>query len=263
VLAYLTIGIVAFAVSALTLFAGFGLGTLLLPTFALFLPLEVAVAATAVVHLANSLFKLALLHRQAVPRILLRFGLPAIGAAFLGALVLGGLSGREPWRVWHLGAREAVITPVGVVMGLLILGFALIDLIPRFRRLRFDPRWLPLGGLFSGFFGGLSGHQGALRAAFLQPLGLDPAQFAGTQAALAAMVDLSRLAVYGSAFYLGRMVGLSTSEEWRLVGVAIVCAFGGAWLGKRLLPRVTVSILRWITGTLLLVVGAGLASGLL
>ena len=29
--------------------------------------------------------------------------------------------------------------------------------------LEFDRRYLPLGGLLSGFFGGLSGHQGALR----------------------------------------------------------------------------------------------------
>jgi hypothetical protein len=39
---------VAFAVSGLTLFPGFGLGTLLMPAFALFFPIEVAVAATAI-----------------------------------------------------------------------------------------------------------------------------------------------------------------------------------------------------------------------
>jgi hypothetical protein len=50
-MSYLIICVVAFAVSGLTLFSGFGLGTLLMPAFALFFP--VAVAATAVVHLAN------------------------------------------------------------------------------------------------------------------------------------------------------------------------------------------------------------------
>ena len=48
----------AFVVAGLTLFSGFGLGAVLMPAFAVFFPVEVAVAATAVVHLANNIFKL-------------------------------------------------------------------------------------------------------------------------------------------------------------------------------------------------------------
>ena len=55
--AAIVIGLVAFGVSLLTLFSGFGLGTLLLPAFAVFFPIEVAVASTAIVHAANNLFK--------------------------------------------------------------------------------------------------------------------------------------------------------------------------------------------------------------
>lgn len=262
-LTFIVIGLVAFTVSAMTLFAGFGLGTLLLPAFALFLPVEVAVAATAVVHGANSVFKLALLAGHAVPRVLVRFGLPAIAAACVGAALLAMLSVQEPLLVWELGPREAVVTPIKLVMGGLILMFALLDLRSRAGTLRLSTRWLPVGGAISGFFGGLSGHQGAARAAFLLPLGLSPSQFAGTQAALAAMVDLARLTVYGAGFLAGRMAGVSGRREWTLVGVAIVCAFGGALLGRRLLPRITIGGLRLITGGLLLVVGIGLASGLL
>ena len=43
----------AFAVAFFTLFTGFGLGTLLLPAFALVLAPMAAVAATAVVHGLN------------------------------------------------------------------------------------------------------------------------------------------------------------------------------------------------------------------
>ena len=56
-LSYAVIGTAAFAVSALTLFSGFGLGTLLMPVFALFFSIPVAVGSTAVVHGANNLFK--------------------------------------------------------------------------------------------------------------------------------------------------------------------------------------------------------------
>ena len=64
---YLLIGSASFAVAALTLLAGFGLGTLLLPAFAIFFPAEIAVAMVAVVHALNNLFKLALLGRRAAP----------------------------------------------------------------------------------------------------------------------------------------------------------------------------------------------------
>ena len=50
---YVVIVIVALCVSMLTLFSGFGLGTLLMPALAIFFPVPVAIAATAIVHLAN------------------------------------------------------------------------------------------------------------------------------------------------------------------------------------------------------------------
>lgn len=75
----------AIVVSALTLFSGFGLGTLLMPVFTLFFPIEVAVAATAVVHGANNIFKIAVVGRHADKAMVVRFGIPAIIAAFAGA----------------------------------------------------------------------------------------------------------------------------------------------------------------------------------
>ena len=71
-MSYLIVCTVALVASALTFFSGFGLGTLLLPTFALFFPIDHAVALTAVVHFLNSLFKLALAGRHADRRVVLR-----------------------------------------------------------------------------------------------------------------------------------------------------------------------------------------------
>ena len=56
--------LVAFIAAALTLFSGFGLGTILMPVVAIFFPVPIAVAVTAIVHLLSSLFKLALLWRR-------------------------------------------------------------------------------------------------------------------------------------------------------------------------------------------------------
>lgn len=260
---YIFIGLVAAAVSMLTLFAGFGLGTLLMPAFALVFPVEIAVAATAVVHGLNSLFKLSLLFRHAVARVVVRFGLPAVGAALIGAWLLTRLSGQEPVAVWHLGARAAEVTPVKLVLGGMIVIVALLDLLPWLRKVRIHSRWLPLGGLVSGFLGGLSGHQGALRAAFLLPLGLPPRDFVATQAVLATMVDVTRILVYGLAIWAGRMARMEDAAQWSLIALATLCAFAGAFIGTRLLPRVSIGAVRGLAGTLLLVIGSALASGLI
>jgi len=49
---------------------------------------------------------------------------------------------------------------------------------------------------------------------------------------------------------------------WPLVAVATLSAFAGAYLGKRLLPKVTYAGLHLLVGILLLVVGVGLAAGI-
>jgi uncharacterized membrane protein YfcA len=252
----------AFCVSLLTLFTGFGLGTLLMPAFALFLPMQVAVASTALVHAANNLFKVGLLAGDAHRGVILRFGLPAVVAAFAGAWLLSTLSSQTPLLDWEILGRSARVTPVKLVMGVLILGFSLFELVPKLRDARAPARWLPVGGALSGFFGGLSGHQGALRAAFLAPLGLSPTRFAATQAVLALLVDGARLLVYGWSFALLRDAPEAQAIPWRLVATTTAAAFAGAFLGKRLLHKTTMGGLRRLVGGLLLIVGAALATGI-
>lgn len=260
---YLLIGSASFAVAALTLLAGFGLGTLLLPAFAIFFPAEIAVAMVAVVHALNNLFKLALLGRRADLRILVAFGVPAVAASAVGAWTLSRLAEGAPLATWELAGHVARVTPLKLAMGGLILLFALADVVPALRRLQAPRRWLPLGGLLSGYFGGLSGHQGALRAAFIAPLGLVPAVYVGTQAALAIMVDITRLLVYGNSFLSRNTAGLDMASYGGLLAVATGCAFAGSLLGRRLLPKVTVSGVRVLAGILLVVVGLGLVAGVI
>jgi uncharacterized membrane protein YfcA len=260
-LAPFVLAAIAFLVSILTFFAGFGLGTLLLPAFALFLPPAVAVASTAIVHFANNVFKVTLLVREARRDVVVRFGVPAVVAAFAGAFVLGLLSTDTLVTTWSAGGREWTITPIKLVLGFLIIAFGLFELVPVLRRFRAAPKYLPLGGLLAGFFGGLSGHQGALRSAFLAPLGMTPAQFAATQSVLGLMVDAARLIVYAATFLSER--GGGPSIPWGLVGVATAGALAGAWIGRALLPKMTSERLHLLVGILLVVVGAALAVGLI
>jgi uncharacterized membrane protein YfcA len=260
---FLIIGVCAFLAAGLTMYSGFGLGTLMLPVFALFFPVEVAVVATALVHGANNVFKVILLGRSADREVVLKFGLTAIVAAVFGALALGWLAQSDSSLTVEVNDRVlSEVTPAKLLIGLLMIGFALFELLPRFRKLEFDRRYLPLGGVLSGFFGGLSGHQGALRSAFLAKSGLTTERFIGSNAVIGFLVDLTRIGVY-VALFTAAGGKLGDFSGWPLVMTGAVCAFCGVMLGKRFLHKVTMSSVQTLVGILLFGVGAALVTGVL
>lgn len=255
------IGLAALLTSGLTLFSGFGLGTILMPVFALFFPLPLAIASTAVVHFANNLFKFGLMAQQADWPVVVKFSVPAAITATLGATSLT-LFGRLPALLQYSFAGSIFeITPVKAVIGGLIVLFALLELSPRFQTLAFPPRWLPIGGALSGFFGGLSGNQGALRSAFLLKAGLSRDAFVATGVVSAVIVDAVRLVVYGTAMLTGQF---SQARTLVLpVAVGTICAFIGAFMGKRILQKVTLRTVQVTVAIAMLGIGTGLALGLL
>jgi uncharacterized protein len=257
-LPYLLPSLAAFFTAGLTFFSGFGLGTLLLPVFALFFPLEAAIGLTALVHLANNVFKLLLVGKYADISIVWRFGLPALAAAFLGAAALLGLTHLAPLATYHLFGHTFQITPVKLVVALLMGAFALLEVHPALSQFTLSPRWLPLGGALSGFFGGLSGHQGALRSVFLLKCGLTKEGFISTGVVIACLVDVTRLAVYAGGFSSHLL-----RENAGPLLAAMVAALLGSFLGRRLLPQITMRFVQFTVAALLLLVALGLGFGLI
>lgn len=255
---YLVICITALFASALTLFSGFGLGTVLLPVFAVFFPIELAIAMTAIVHLLNNIFKFWLVGKDADWSIVLRFGIPALIAAFIGAGALTLLSDLQPIATYRAFGKVFAIEIVKVVVAVLIVTFALLDLSRRLEQRPIPRRYMPLGGLLSGFFGGLSGHQGALRSAFLIKAGLSKEAFIATGVVIAVMIDVARLGVYTSRF-----AAEGITDQLGLIAAATLAAFAGAFLGTRLLPKLTLRHIQLLVTALLIVIATALAAGLI
>jgi uncharacterized membrane protein YfcA len=257
-MSYLIICLAAFLASGLTLFSGFGLGTLLLPVMVLFFPIDLAIALTAVVHALNNLFKCWLLGRHADKATVIKFGIPAILSALVGAWVLLYLSDLAPLLTYQVWGREAHIMPVKLVVAVLMVVFALVELAPSGARFSLPPRYLPLGGVLSGFFGGLSGHQGALRSVFLLKAGLSKESFIATGVVISLMVDLPRIVMYGLT-----LPGLHLGGSRGLLAAAVLAAFAGAWLGNRLMQKVTLRLVQILVAVMLLAIAAALGSGLI
>lgn len=250
--------IAALVTSLLTFFSGFGLGTILTPVFAIFFPIEIAIALTGVVHFLNNIFKLFLVGGHASKQVILRFGLPAFFAALAGAYALLQISGMEPVLTYTLGSREFHITPVKGIIAILLIFFALMEVVPFLKNLQFGRDKLVVGGVLSGFFGGLSGHQGALRSAFLIRSGLTKESFIATGIVIACLVDLSRLGVYSTRFL---QFGLENNLV--LVTAATLSAFAGAFAGSRLLRKVTLSSIRIVVTVMLVILSLGIGLGII
>jgi uncharacterized membrane protein YfcA len=255
---YLVICLAALAGSALTFFSGFGLGTLMVPVFALFFPIDVSIALTAVVHFLNNLFKLLLIGAKARIDIILRFGIPSLLAAFAGAWVLTQLGDAPPLYSYGPEGDNFVITPLKIIIASLLLVFVLFDLVPRLSRLEFDQKLLPLGGLLSGFFGGLSGNHGALRSAFLIRARLEKEVYIATGVVIACLVDIARLGVYSKNIF-----GQTLSTNLPLMAAATSSAFIGAFVGSRLIKKITLRSLQYFVGVMLIIFSLLLGTGLI
>lgn len=248
--------VVAFFTSILTFFSGFGLGTILMPVFALFFPVDVAIALTGVVHFSNNLFKMALVGKHTNKQVLLRFGIPAIFASFAGAWLLMQISGFQPLFSYHLGEKQFEVTLVKLVIAVLLLFFSLFEVIPRFQNIQFGKNKLVLGGILSGFFGGLAGIQGALRSAFLIKAGLSKEAYIATGVVIASLVDITRLSVYAERF---TTAGLH--ENVGLIVSTVVSAVLGAIIGKKLLKKITLQFVQVFVAVMLMIISIALGAG--
>lgn len=246
----------AFGASLLTFFSGFGLGTILTPVFVLFFPIDIAIGLTAIVHLLNNLLKMGLIGRFLDKTTVIRFGLPAIASAIIGSLLLSHLQKLPVLLTYQFFDETFSIKILNLVVGSLITLFAIFEWSKILKNT--SSKKLFLGGILSGFFGGLSGHQGALRSMFLVRMRFNKETYIATGTAIACLIDLGRLSIYTQQYI--------KTEIWLNINIllaAILAAFAGAFLGKKVLKKVTISSIENIVSVLLIVMGLSLALGII
>ncbi len=199
-----------------------------------------------------------LVGKNAKRNVLMHFGIPAVIAAFAGAYILIRITGFKPLFTYEMLGRTFEVKPVNVVIALLLITFAIIELLPFLSRLKFEKKHLPIGGALSGFFGGLSGHQGALRSAFLIHAGLSKEAFIGTAVVISSFVDFTRLSVYST-----RILDAGLMENLTLVLCATLSAMTGAFFGNRLLKKITLDFIQKLIAILLVLVSLALGMGII
>lgn len=242
---YLILALLSFFAGGLTLFTGFGLSTILLPVFVIYFPVAIAVPSTAIVHFLNNFYKLFIYFKQINIKILLRFGLPALLASIIGAFLLQKLSSNE--------------RNLEIILGILIISISFMEMFPAIRNLKIGIKWAPLGGVISGFFGGLSGHQGLFRSAFLVKSGLSKNSFIATGVGIAVLVDITRLSVYSSTIFTTSII--SSNDFWLPVIISTTSALFGVSLATDLVKKMTIDVIRNMVFGLIFISGILLILG--
>jgi len=252
------ISVVAFFASLLTFFSGFGLGTILTPVFILFFPIEIAISLTGIVHFLNNIFKLLLTYKNINWEIAFRFSVTAIIFSLLGAWLLTMISGDMVIAQYTLFHTIRSITLIKLVMALLMAVFVILEIHPALNKIAFGKDKIMYGGALSGFFGGLAGFQGALRSMFLIKCGLAKESFISTGIFIACMIDITRLTAY-----FGSFSQLSLKDNSHILFSSVIAAFAGAFLGSKLLQKVTYQTVQYLVSILLIFLALLLGFGIL
>ena len=224
----------AFLAAALTVPAGFGLSTMLTPMVLLLMGPHEAVAVVAIVHGAHNAGKFATLKEHVDFHAFRKYGVWLVVGAILGALL----------------QNQVPQAPLLAIIGIFLIVLPLLTMSEKWTGYRIPEANDRVGGFGSGFMGGLSGHQGALRAMFLTRRLPDKMAYAATASVLALCVDLSRIPVY--LFFRFDEI----SSHLNLTLVLVASALIGVNVGKRWLKSLKSE---WIhNGVMIGIVASGI-----
>ena len=227
--------IAAFLAVVIGTVAGFGTSTILLPITLIFVDFKTALVLVAISHISGSLGATAFFHHGLDNRLILLFGVPSIILTILGAYLVTYV----PQNILQL------------ILGLSLLIFSIYFLLKPDFKVSVSKKNTIFGGSLSGFLQGLLGIGGPLRGAFLISYNLDKFKYIATLAAIAVIIDATRIPIY----FLNNLLEL---QFYYFIPVLAVIGIVGSYTGKRIVQKIPQNIFKKFV-----LVGIGLASLLL
>jgi uncharacterized protein len=224
------VGVVSAAIAWVT---GFGIGSLLTPTFAIRTGTKLAVAAVAIPHVVATAQRFWLLRRHVDRRVLLGFGM---------ASAIGGLAG----ALLHIWVSNRFLS---VAFGVVVALTGIAELTGWMRRVHWGRSAAWTAGTLSGGLGGLVGNQGGIRTAAMLGFDVPKEAFVATSTAVGLFVDGARLPVYLATDWRA-MLGI-----WPLIALATGATMVGTAIGGAILGRISKQAFRRVIAALLIILG--------
>jgi uncharacterized protein len=204
--------LIAFFAEIIGTVAGFGSSTIALPLSVKLehFDFQTALTLVAFLHIFGNAAKLYFFRAGLDTKLLVKFGVPSVIFTLLGALLVTYI----PEKI-----LEALL---GGILIMYCVGAWLHSF-----KLRPTGLTAFIGGALSGFFAGLIGTGGAMRAAFMSAYHLPKHTFIATTAGVAVIADSIRLPIYLYDGFLDR------SLYW-LLPVMLAIAIIGTYIGKHI-----------------------------
>jgi uncharacterized membrane protein YfcA len=227
--------ITAFLTIVIGTVAGFGTSTIFLPIALLFVDFKTALVLVAISHISGSLGATAFFRHGLDKRLILLFGVPSIILTILGAYLVTYI----PQNILE------------IILGVSLLIFSIYSLVRPDFRVSASKINTVFGGSLSGFLQGLVGIGGPLRGAFLISYNLDKFKYIATLAAIAVIIDATRIPIYFSN-------NLLEPQFYYYVPFLAVVGVAGSYTGKRIVQKIPQNIFKKVV-----LIGIAIASLLL
>jgi len=143
---------------------GFGSSVFFVPMASYFMDFQTVLGITALFHLSSNITKIGFFRKGFDKKLMLYLGIPAILFVALGAFL-------------SKYANPEILT---LVLGVFLVGFALLFLINKNLKLGATKKNALIGGSLSGLFAGLLGTGGAIRGAIMSAFDLNKEKFIAT-----------------------------------------------------------------------------------
>jgi uncharacterized protein len=230
------IAVAAAFAGAIASVAGFGIGSILTPLFAIHFGTKLAVAAVSIPHLIATALRFVRIGEHVDKRVFVSFGITSAAGGLLGALLHARFSS----------------TALSYVLGALLVFAGIMGVTGLSRRMRFEGVAAWIAGALSGAFGGLVGNQGGIRSAAMLGMRVSKESFVATATAIALVVDLARMPVYAV------VQGKEVLGIWPVLLLAIIGVVVGTLAGERVLRKIPEALFRRIVSLIILTLGVAL-----
>jgi len=230
------IAVAAAFAGAIASVAGFGIGSILTPLFAIHFGTKLAVAAVSIPHLIATALRFVRIGEHVDKRVFVSFGITSAAGGLIGALLHARFSG----------------TALSYVLGGLLVFAGMMGVTGLSRRMRFEGVAAWIARALSGAFGGLVGNQGGIRSAAMLGMRVSKESFVATATAIALVVDLARMPVYAV------VQGKEVMGIWPVLLLAIIGVVLGTLAGERVLRKIPEPLFRRIVSLIVLTLGVAL-----
>lgn len=230
------IAVAAAFAGAIASVAGFGIGSILTPLFAIHFGTKLAVAAVSIPHLIATALRFLRIGEHVDKRVFVSFGITSAAGGLIGALLHARFSS----------------TALSYVLGALLVFAGMMGVTGLSRRMRFEGVAAWIAGALSGAFGGLVGNQGGIRSAAMLGMRVSKESFVATATAIALVVDLARMPVYAV------VQGKEVLGIWPVLLLAIIGVVLGTLAGERVLRKIPEPLFRRIVSLIILTLGVAL-----